>query len=110
MPNTIGIVVVAALAARADGVLPGVAITVTRRCTRSVANSDSRALSPLGLGAASFDQPEAEFDRHLVGGREQLVGHGHAEHSGGLSSRLLLWNERLSRRPESGFELSPRHP
>src|SRR5262249_50766543 len=45
MPNTIGIVVVAALAARADGVLPGVAITATRRCARSAANSGSRALS-----------------------------------------------------------------
>jgi hypothetical protein len=44
-PNTIGIVVVAALAASADGVLAGVAITATRRRTRSAANSGSRALS-----------------------------------------------------------------
>jgi hypothetical protein len=41
--NTIGILVVAALAARADGAPPDVANTVTPRRTRSAANSGSRS-------------------------------------------------------------------
>src|SRR5262249_552796 len=42
----------------------------------------------------------AYFDR-LAGCDEQFVGHGQAEHSASLGSRLFLWNERLSRRPDS---------
>jgi hypothetical protein len=41
--KTIGIVEVAALAAIAAGVLPGVTMTSTRRRTRSAANSGSRS-------------------------------------------------------------------
>ena len=44
--NTIGIAVVAALAARVAAILPSVAMTVTRRFTGSAANSGSRWLSP----------------------------------------------------------------
>src|SRR5262245_13867716 len=44
-PKTIGTVAVTAFAASAAGVLAGVAITATPRCTRSRTNSGSRALS-----------------------------------------------------------------
>src|SRR5262249_57523005 len=44
--NTSGVVVLAALAARAAATLPGVAMTVTGRLTRSAANSGSRPFSP----------------------------------------------------------------
>src|SRR5215472_10516885 len=44
-PKTIGTVAVPALAASAAGVLAGVAITATPRCTKSPSNSGSRALS-----------------------------------------------------------------
>jgi hypothetical protein len=45
MLNTIGIVAVAARAAIVAAVLPGVAITVTPRRTRSAASSGSRSPS-----------------------------------------------------------------
>ena len=41
--NTIGIVVVAALAATIAGVLPGAAITFTPRLTKSAANAGNRS-------------------------------------------------------------------
>ena len=44
--KTIGIVVVAALAASAAGVFPGVTMTATRRRTRSAAKSGSRLSCP----------------------------------------------------------------
>jgi hypothetical protein len=43
IPNTIGIVVVAFLAATAAGVLLGIAMTVTFRCTKSAAKSGNRS-------------------------------------------------------------------
>ena len=45
-PKTIGIVVVAALAASAAAVLPGVAITATRRRTRSAMSAGRRSYWP----------------------------------------------------------------
>ena len=45
-PKTIGIVVVAALAASAAEVLPGVAITATRRRTRSAMSDGRRSYWP----------------------------------------------------------------
>jgi hypothetical protein len=52
------------------------------------------------VGKFHFEPPFTSFD-HLVGAGEQFVGRRRAEHSGGLGSRLLLLNERLSRRPDS---------
>jgi hypothetical protein len=52
MPNTTGIEVVAALAASAAWVLPGVTITATRRRTRSASSSVSLALSLPDRGRA----------------------------------------------------------
>jgi hypothetical protein len=45
-PKTIGIVAVAALAASAAGLLPGVAITATRRRTRSAMSDGRRSYWP----------------------------------------------------------------
>jgi len=45
-PKTIGIVVVAALAASAAGLLPGVAMTATRRRTKSVMSDGRRSYFP----------------------------------------------------------------
>jgi hypothetical protein len=45
-PNTIGIVAVAALAANAKDVVVGVAITATRRRTRSAITAGRRSYSP----------------------------------------------------------------
>jgi hypothetical protein len=45
-PNKIGIVVVAALAASAAGMLPGTAMTVTRRWTRSAMSEGKRSYCP----------------------------------------------------------------
>src|ERR1700738_5605593 len=45
-PKTSGIVVVAALAANAAGLLPGVAITATRRRTRSATSDGRRSYWP----------------------------------------------------------------
>ncbi len=55
--KTIGIVVVAALAASTDADVPGVTMTATRRRTRSAANSGSRC---------GFVLRPAVFDRHVV--------------------------------------------
>ena len=57
MPKTIGIVVVAALAASAADVLIGVAMTDTRRLTRSAANSGKSFIIVV---------PPAVFDRHIL--------------------------------------------
>jgi hypothetical protein len=45
-PNTIGMVVIAALAASEIGVLPGMAITATRRCLRSSNTTFKRSYWP----------------------------------------------------------------
>jgi hypothetical protein len=45
-PNTIGMFVVAAFAASEAGVLPGVAITATRRRTRSAITAGKRSKWP----------------------------------------------------------------
>src|SRR4029077_5949772 len=74
-PNTIGIVAVAALAASAPVPLPGTAITLTPRCTKSAASSANRAfgeafeksgylLGPLG-GRAEIEESDHRHRRLL---------------------------------------------
>jgi hypothetical protein len=46
MAKTIGTVLLAAFAANAVGVLPGTAITLTGRRSRSASNPDNRSLRP----------------------------------------------------------------
>src|SRR5262249_50715281 len=60
MPNRIGIVVVAALAASAARALPGAAITLTRRRTSSAASSGSPIEA--AFGPAELDPDVLAFD------------------------------------------------
>ena len=59
-PKTTGIVAVAALAARAAGVKPGVAMTATRRWTKSATSPGTRSV--LAFKPVIFDRDVASLD------------------------------------------------
>src|SRR5262249_15109231 len=63
-PNTIGIVVVAALAASPAAVVPGVAITLTCRRTRSATSSGKRII--LTVGPAEFGDHVPALDKTAI--------------------------------------------
>src|SRR5262245_59780961 len=71
--------------ARSPALVAKDSFAATRCPTRTGARPRPRPDAAIVGGEVSFEPPSSftSFD-HLVGGNQQLVGHGEAEHPGGL--------------------------